>query len=353
MARLLDGKLCAKTTRGRIRAAIAELTAAGHAPPHVVFVQVGSIPASTSYVNAKSKAAENVGMRSTIERIPEQVSQAELLAQLQSYNVNADIHGVLVQLPLPAQIDPLAVALAIAPEKDIDCFNPVNVGRMTIGLPGPRPATPQGILMLLDHYGIDVRGMQAVVIGRSNLVGKPMGLMLLERSATVSWCHSATRDLRSRCRHELRPRLPRHWGPPRRRAGDPDPRPARRARGRRSERNPAGAAAGWRRGVRRGRASCRVDQPGARRCRPDDDRQRAVEWARVVPPVRNELAVSRSHALRAGAQQQQHDQERCRNSSRPAQQRQPAFAGQVIHRRFARTAQVKPQVGAFGWIAGQ
>jgi methylenetetrahydrofolate dehydrogenase (NADP+) / methenyltetrahydrofolate cyclohydrolase len=200
MARLLDGKLCAKETRGRIRAALAELLRLGHAPPHIVFVQVGSIPASSSYVSAKNRAAQNVGMRSSIERVPEQVTQAELLAQLQRYNANTDIHGVLVQLPLPEHIDPLAVALAIAPEKDIDCFNPVNVGRMTIGLPGPRPATPQGILMLLDHFGIDVRGMQAVVIGRSNLVGKPLGLMLLERSATVSWCHSATRGLAEQTR---------------------------------------------------------------------------------------------------------------------------------------------------------
>ena len=192
MARLLDGKLCAKATRARIRAEIAQL---GGPVPHVVFVQVGSIPASTTYVNAKSKAAENVGMRSTIQRLPEDITQAALLAELAVHNQDREVHGVLVQLPLPEHIDPLAVALAIAPEKDIDCFNPVNVGRMTIGLPGPRPATPQGILMLLDFHGIAVRGMQAVVVGRSNLVGKPMGLMLLERSATVTWCHSATHDL--------------------------------------------------------------------------------------------------------------------------------------------------------------
>jgi methylenetetrahydrofolate dehydrogenase (NADP+)/methenyltetrahydrofolate cyclohydrolase len=197
MARLLNGKLCAKETRARIRSEIAQF---GGSAPHVVFVQVGTIPASTSYVNAKSKAAENVGMRSSIERFAEEISQDDLLAKLQSYNLDNDVHGVLVQLPLPAHIDPLEVALAISPEKDIDCFNPVNVGRMTIGLPGPRPATPQGILMLLDFYGVEVRGMQAVVVGRSNLVGKPMGLMLLERSATVTWCHSATQNLAQQTR---------------------------------------------------------------------------------------------------------------------------------------------------------
>ncbi len=178
-----------------MRSEIAQLLPLVGYPPHVVFVQVGEIPASSSYVNAKSEAARKVGMRSTITRLPESISQDALLTQLARLNADTSVHGVLVQLPLPEHIDPLAVALAIAPEKDIDCFNPANVGKLTIGLPGPRPATPQGILMLLDHYGIDVAGMQTVVIGRSNLVGKPMGLMLLARNATVTWCHSATSDL--------------------------------------------------------------------------------------------------------------------------------------------------------------
>ncbi|MDQ3023964.1 MAG: bifunctional 5,10-methylene-tetrahydrofolate dehydrogenase/5,10-methylene-tetrahydrofolate cyclohydrolase [bacterium] len=195
MAQLLDGKACAKAARARMRSEIAQLLPLVGYPPHVVFVQVGEIPASSSYVNAKSEAARKVGMRSTITRLPESISQDALLTQLARLNADTSVHGVLVQLPLPEHIDPLAVALAIAPEKDIDCFNPANVGKLTIGLPGPRPATPQGILMLLDHYGIDVAGMQTVVIGRSNLVGKPMGLMLLARNATVTWCHSATSDL--------------------------------------------------------------------------------------------------------------------------------------------------------------
>jgi methylenetetrahydrofolate dehydrogenase (NADP+)/methenyltetrahydrofolate cyclohydrolase len=195
MAQLLDGKAAARAARGRMAAEIARLSPSIGYPPHIVFVQVGEIPASTSYVNAKSQAAQKVGMLSSISRVPESVSQAELLATLDEFNNDPAVHGILVQLPLPAHIDPLAVALAIAPEKDIDCFNPVNVGRITIGLPGPRPATPQGIMMLLEHFGISIRGMEAVVIGRSNLVGKPMGLMLLTQDATVTYCHSATTDL--------------------------------------------------------------------------------------------------------------------------------------------------------------
>jgi methylenetetrahydrofolate dehydrogenase (NADP+) / methenyltetrahydrofolate cyclohydrolase len=200
MAQLLDGKLCAKTVRARIRREVEALTPQVGHPPHVVFVQVGAIPASTTYVNAKSTAAEKVGMRSTIARVPESTTEAELLALLQQHNFDPAVHGILVQLPLPEHIDPLIVALSIDPAKDVDCFHPANVGQLTLGLPGPKPATPQGILMLLDHYGIDVRGMDAVVIGRSNLVGKPMGILLLTRHATVTTCHSATRDLASHTR---------------------------------------------------------------------------------------------------------------------------------------------------------
>src|SRR5439155_9041181 len=136
-------------------------------------------PASTSYVNAKSAAPQKVGMLSLVDRLPADVSERELLRLIAHYNADATAHGILVQLPLPAHIDPLLAANALDPRKDVDCFHPENVGRLTLGLPGPRPATPQGILMLLDHYGIDVRGMEAVVVGRSNLVGKPMGIMLL------------------------------------------------------------------------------------------------------------------------------------------------------------------------------
>jgi methylenetetrahydrofolate dehydrogenase (NADP+)/methenyltetrahydrofolate cyclohydrolase len=196
VARILDGKACARSVRARIRREIAGLGGI----PHVAFVQVGEIPASTTYVNAKSTAAEKVGMHSTIYRIEGYSTQAQLLALIDQLNDDPGVHGILVQLPLPEHIDPLAVALAISPDKDVDCFHPANVGRLTLGLDGPKPATPQGILMLLDYYELDVRGLEAVIVGRSNLVGKPLGVMLLARHATVQWTHSATRDLGSHTR---------------------------------------------------------------------------------------------------------------------------------------------------------
>jgi methylenetetrahydrofolate dehydrogenase (NADP+) / methenyltetrahydrofolate cyclohydrolase len=200
MAQLLDGKATAAGIRAQLKTEIAALRAAGAAPPHSVFIQVGDNPASTTYVNTKHKMAGQVGIESSIERLPADISQAALLARISELNADPQVHAILTQLPLPPQIEEQAVEQAISPAKDVDCFHPENVGRLALGLPGPKPATPQGVLMLLDAYGIDVTGLNAVVVGRSNLVGKPLGLMLLARHATVTFCHTRTRDLAGECR---------------------------------------------------------------------------------------------------------------------------------------------------------
>lgn len=195
MAQILDGKACAREVRKRLRGEINALAAAGRPKPHMVFVQVGEIAASTAYVHSKQTAAEKAGMLSTIERLPATTQQPELLGVLEALNRDASVNAVLVQLPLPPWIDANAVAQAIAPDKDVDCFHPQNLGRLVLGLTGPKPATPQGILLLLQHYGIPIAGQHALVVGRSNLVGKPLGLLMLQLDATVMICHSRTQDL--------------------------------------------------------------------------------------------------------------------------------------------------------------
>jgi len=200
VAQILDGKAVAKAVRARIKSEVQELALSAGRPPGSVFIQVGENPASTTYVSTKHRMAEQVGISSRIERLAADASQEELLAAVRGCNEDRSVHSILVQLPLPEHIDEHAVALAISPRKDVDCFHPENVGRLMIGLPGPKPATPQGVLMLLDAYGINVYGMDATVVGRSNLVGKPLGLMLLARHATVTYCHTRTRDLGGACR---------------------------------------------------------------------------------------------------------------------------------------------------------
>lgn len=200
MAQILDGKATAKAVRKRLAAEVVALAGRAARPPRAVFIQVGDNPASTSYVNMKNKYAGSIGCLSTIERLPEATSQAELLACVARFNTDPSVHSILVQLPLPGHVNEQAVIQALDPRKDVDCFHPENVGRLVAGLPGPKPATPAGILMLLDAYGIDVTGMNATVVGRSNLVGKPLGLMLLARHATVTYCHTRTRDLVAECR---------------------------------------------------------------------------------------------------------------------------------------------------------
>lgn len=199
MAQLLDGKATAQSVRKQLKSEIRSLALLAGRPPGSVFIQVGTDPASTTYVNMKNKLAGRIGINSTIDRQPETVTQDVLLKLIDLHNNDPQVHAILVQLPLPPHIDEDVIVQAISPAKDVDCFHPENVGRLAIGLPGPKPATPQGVLILLDAYGIDVKGMNATVVGRSNLVGKPLGLMLLARHATITWCHTRTRDLKAEC----------------------------------------------------------------------------------------------------------------------------------------------------------
>ncbi|QFP77198.1 bifunctional methylenetetrahydrofolate dehydrogenase/methenyltetrahydrofolate cyclohydrolase FolD [Deinococcus sp. AJ005] len=163
--------------------------------PNLVIVRVGDDPASASYVRGKSRKAEQVGLRSTVHALPETTSQAELLALIDTLNRDADVNGILVQLPLPAQIAEAAVLHAIDPRKDVDGFHPLNVGELWAGRPALTPCTPAGIMYLLEHYGIPVAGARAVIVGRSHLVGRPLAALLLNDDATVTVAHSRTRDL--------------------------------------------------------------------------------------------------------------------------------------------------------------
>ena len=167
--------------------------------PHLAVVLVGDNPASVSYVTGKAKASAEVGIRNTTILRPADISEAELLDLIAGLNADAEVDGILVQLPLPAQIDEKAVIDAIPPEKDVDGFSPVNVGRMQIGEPCYLPCTPAGCIRMIESTGTDIAGKNAVVIGRSNIVGKPAALLLLAKNATVTICHSKTKNLKEVC----------------------------------------------------------------------------------------------------------------------------------------------------------
>ncbi len=189
---LLDGKKTSEKVLEGVKEKVAQLDK----KPHLVVILVGDNPASKIYVRNKQKAALKVGIQSTVVELPTETTEAELLNKIEELNNNSDITGILVQLPLPEHINKNKVVTAISPKKDVDGFTPENVGRLAIGLePYFYPATPQGIIMLLDEYNIPIEGADAVVIGRSNIVGKPMAQMLLKRNATVTMCHSYTSDI--------------------------------------------------------------------------------------------------------------------------------------------------------------
>lgn len=194
MGQTIDGKRVAAAVRSEVRERVARLASRGTVPG-LATVLVGDDPASHLYVGSKEKACEEVGMRSFGHRLAADVSQGELIALVRELGRRADVHGILVQLPLPAALDARAVIEALPPEKDVDGLHPVSQGRLMAGEPGLRPCTPLGVLRLLDETGIELRGANAVVVGRSLLVGKPVALLLLERHATVTLCHSRTRDL--------------------------------------------------------------------------------------------------------------------------------------------------------------
>ncbi|MFQ5735655.1 MAG: bifunctional methylenetetrahydrofolate dehydrogenase/methenyltetrahydrofolate cyclohydrolase FolD [Thermodesulfobacteriota bacterium] len=199
-ASIIDGKKTAAEVRAGLKEEIARLKEAHGLVPGLTVVLVGDNPASQVYVRNKGRASEEVGIRSTQHLLPESTTQEELLALIDRLNNDVSIHGMLVQLPLPGHIDSQSVIEAISPAKDVDGFHPYNVGRLMIGKPALRSCTPYGIMKLIETTGVDISGKDAVVVGRSNIVGKPMAVMLLQSNATVTICHSRTRDLPARVR---------------------------------------------------------------------------------------------------------------------------------------------------------
>lgn len=194
MAELIKGKELAEKMQADIAVNIEKLKEKGIHPGLVVLL-VGENPASQIYVRNKERVAKNIGIYSKVERYPETITEAELLEEIRRYNQDPKFHGILVQLPLPQQIDEEKVLLAIDPAKDVDGFHPMNLGRLLAGDPDKIPCTPYGIMKMFEAYSIDLSGKQAVVIGRSNIVGKPMAQLLLMADATVTMTHSKTREL--------------------------------------------------------------------------------------------------------------------------------------------------------------
>lgn len=195
-AKIIDGNALAAQTRADVARRTALLSSRGLTPGLAV-VLVGENPASQVYVRNKVKACADAGLHSVLERYPASMTEAELLARIDALNVDPSIHGILVQLPVPAHIDAHKVIEAIAPAKDVDGFHVSSAGALMVGQPGFWPCTPYGCMKMLESIGYDLRGKHAVVIGRSNIVGKPMALMLLAQNATVTICHSATADLKA------------------------------------------------------------------------------------------------------------------------------------------------------------
>lgn len=195
-AQLIDGKKIAAETRAEIAAAVAEQKAAGVTPGLAVII-VGENPASQVYVRNKHKACGEVGMYSEVIEMPGDTKEETLLAKIAELNEDAKIDGILVQLPLPKHIDEEKVINAIRPDKDVDAFHPVNTGKIMIGNPDFLPCTPAGVMVMLEKTGIDITGKNCVVVGRSNIVGKPMAMLLLGANGTVTVCHSKTKDLAS------------------------------------------------------------------------------------------------------------------------------------------------------------
>ena len=197
--RIIDGKAIAAELRAKVAAEVARLSARHRLVPGLAVVLVGADPASETYVRSKAKAVLEVGMRSFDYRMPEQVSQAELVALVQKLNAEAAVHGVLVQLPLPSRIEAATVLAALDPDKDVDGFNPLNIGRLAAGLPGFVPCTPLGCIMLAKSVHASLAGLEAVVIGRSKVVGRPLLQLLLAENATVTVAHSRSRNLPAVC----------------------------------------------------------------------------------------------------------------------------------------------------------
>ena len=200
---LLDGKVASKAIKDDVKNKISTLQASGKKIPHLAAVLVGNNAASETYVASKVKNCNETGIKSTLLRLEESISEAELLKHIKKLNDDEDIDGILVQLPLPKHISEEKVIYTISPEKDVDGFHPVNVGKMVLGLPTFISATPFGIMLLLQHYHIETTGKNVAVIGRSNIVGTPISILLSRNSpsgnATVTLCHSKTKNLEQIC----------------------------------------------------------------------------------------------------------------------------------------------------------
>jgi methylenetetrahydrofolate dehydrogenase (NADP+)/methenyltetrahydrofolate cyclohydrolase len=199
-AELIDGKAIAQQVRADVRAEVEAWVAAGHEPPGLATVLVGDDPGSALYVGSKQRASAEVGIRGFDHRLPQDATHAQVEERLQQLYADPAVSGILLQLPTPPQVDGPRLAETIPPGKDVDGLTPVSVGRLVKGLPGLRPCTPQGIMELLRRHDVALEGAEAVVIGRSDLVGRPVSALLLAANATVTMCHSRTRDLGEVCR---------------------------------------------------------------------------------------------------------------------------------------------------------
>ncbi|MDR2898406.1 MAG: bifunctional methylenetetrahydrofolate dehydrogenase/methenyltetrahydrofolate cyclohydrolase FolD [Spirochaetaceae bacterium] len=196
---IIDGIAVARSVKEKVAAAVAEMKREKGIAPCLAVILVGEDPASVSYVTGKEKDLAEVGMTDRSIRLPASVSEGELLSLIADLNADTSVHGILVQLPLPKAIDENKIIMAIDPRKDVDGFHPVNVGNLVIGRPAPLPCTPHGVVVMLKEAGITTSGANAVVVGRSNIVGKPLSILLARKevNATVTLCHTGTKDLSS------------------------------------------------------------------------------------------------------------------------------------------------------------
>lgn len=192
---VMDGKALAAKVKEQVRAQVEAM----ERKPGLAVVLVGDNPASRVYVNGKKKDCGECGIYSEEYALPAETSQTELLELIDVLNGREDIDGILVQLPLPRHLDEKEVLLAIRPDKDVDCFHPFNVGQLMIGEEGFQPCTPAGVMRLLEEYGVDPAGKHCVIVGRSNIVGKPQAMLMVQKSATVTICHTKTKDLKAEC----------------------------------------------------------------------------------------------------------------------------------------------------------
>ncbi len=200
-AQILDGKAIASDIRQDIKAEVSKMTSGGQRPPGLVVVLVGEDPASQVYVRNKQRSCEEVGFLSELKRLPVETSQDELLGLIDELNQRDEIDGILVQLPLPEQIDEEEVIERILPTKDVDGFHPYNFGRMALRMPTLRPCTPKGVMTMLERTGQKLEGLDAIIIGQSNIVGRPAALELLAARCTITVCHSRTKDLAEKVRN--------------------------------------------------------------------------------------------------------------------------------------------------------